>query len=194
MVLNVDLPNDKIRDEEALLGNLMTDAMRIKAKTQIAIMGGGGLRASLAKGEITYGDIYRVLPFTNKLSAFRLVGADLLTTLEHGVSRYGVSGNGRFLQVSGLRYTFDPSKPIGQRIVAADVMIDSSWQPIDPKKEYSVASDNYIRTGGDDFAILRDKAINPDEDLPPVQDVFSDYLREKSPADARLEGRIRVVK
>jgi 5'-nucleotidase / UDP-sugar diphosphatase len=194
VVLNVDLPNTKVRDEETLLGDLMADAMRIKAKSQIAIMGGGGLRAGLAKGELTYGDIYRVLPFTNKLSAFRLAGADLLATLEHGVSRYGESGNGRFLQVSGLRYAFEPAKEKGRRVLWAEVFVDSAWTRIDPKKEYFVAADNYIRSGGDDFAILRDRAIEPDEDLPPVQDVFVQYLRERSPVAPRLEGRIRIVK
>jgi len=194
VTINIDLPDAKVRIEETLLGDLVADAMRTTAKTQVALMGGGGLRAGLSKGELTYGEIYRVLPFSNKLTKFRLTGADLLLTLEHGVSRYGEGGNGRFLQVSGLRYAFDPSKEKGQRLQSADVYEDSAWSRIDPKKEYSVATDSYIRGGGDDFTVLRDKAIDPNDDLQTVQDVLVGFLREKNPIDARLEGRIRVVK
>ncbi len=192
--LAIDFPADKVRDEETLLGNLYCDAMRAKSKTQIAIQGGGGLRATLNKGEITYGDVYKLLPFNNKLVTYKLKGADLLATLEHGVSRYGESGNGRFLQVSGLRYTFDPNKPKGQRITSAEVQRDAGWDNFDPKMEYTIASDNYIQTGGDDFQILVDKAFDVNQDLPPVLDVFVEYLQANSPVMARLEGRIRIIK
>lgn len=192
--MGMDFPADKVRDEETVLGNLYCDAMRAKAKTQIAIQGGGGLRATLNKGEITYGDVYRLLPYNNKLVTYRLKGSDLLAVLEHGVSRYNESGNGRFLQVSGLRYAFNPNRPVGQRITAAEVQRDAGWHNLDPTKEYTIASDNYIQTGGDDYQILVDKAFDVNEDLPPVLDVFVEYLQANSPVLARLEGRIRVVK
>ena len=193
--LAVDLPNAGSREAETALGNLVADAMRERAGTPIAIVGGGGLRAGLAAGEVKVGDIYRVLPFTNKLTRFRLKGADLRAALEHGVSRYGVSGGGRFLQVSGLRYTFDPLKPKGDRIVAVEVRsARGEWSALKGDTEYLVASDNYIRFGGDDFTVLRDRAIDPDEDLLPIQDVLTDYLAKNSPVTAALEGRIAKVK
>lgn len=192
--LGMDFPSDKVREDETLLGNLYCDAMRAKVKTQIAIQGGGGLRSPLNKGEITYGDVYKLLPFNNKLVTYKLKGADLLATLEHGVSRYNESGNGRFLQVSGLRYAFDPNKPKGQRIIMVEVQRDAGWVNLDTTKEYTIASDNYIQTGGDDFQLLVDKAIDVNEDLPPVLDVFVEYLQANSPVMGRLEGRIRVQK
>ncbi len=195
VTLNADWPADKVRDEETLLGNFVTDAMRQRAKTQIALQGGGGLRAGLNKEQVTVGDIFRVMPFTNKLNAFRLKGTDLLDTIEHGVSRYGESGNGRFLQVSGLRYSFDPTRKKGERVLSVEVQgTDKMWSRVDPLVIYTVASDNYIRTGGDDFTMLRDKAIDPDEDLPPVQDVLMDALKDQSPVEVLLEGRIKIVK
>lgn len=193
-VLNVDLPNRTVREEETLLGDMVSDAMRARAKTQIALMGSGGLRAGLQKGELTYGDIYRVLPFTNKLTTFRLKGIDLLATLEHSVSRYGESGSGRFLQVSGLHYAFDPAGEVNKRILWAEALQDGVWQRVEAAKEYTVACDTYIRSGGDGFNVLHDKAIEPDEDLPPVQDVLIDYLRSKNPFEVRLEGRIKIMK
>jgi 5'-nucleotidase len=194
-LLKIDLPSDKVREEETLLGDFVTDAMRKKAKTQVALQGGGGLRAGLPQGEVTVGQIFSVMPFTNKLNKFSLKGADLLAALEHGVSRYGESGSGRFLQISGLRITVDPKRKKGERIVSAEVQsADRVWKPIDPMAIYSVASDNYIRTGGDDFAMLRDKAFDTDEDLSPVQDVLIDALKENSPVDVKLDGRITILK
>jgi 5'-nucleotidase len=159
----MEFPADKVRDEETLIGNLYCDAMRAKAKTQIAIQGSGGLRVTLNKGEITYGDVYRLLPFNNKLVTYKLKGADLLTALEHGVSRYGESGNGRFLQVSGLRFAFDPNKPKGQRVSDVEVQHNAGFEPIDLNKDYTIASDNYIQTGGDDFKVLADKSFDMNE-------------------------------
>jgi 5'-nucleotidase / UDP-sugar diphosphatase len=192
--MGMDFPADKVRDEETCLGNLYCDAMRAKAKTQIAIQGGGGLRATLNKGEITYGDVYKLLPFNNKLVTYKLKGSDMLATLEHGVSRYGESGNGRFLQLSGLRFAFAPDKPKGQRVSSVEIQLGALFEPLDPAKEYTIASDNYIQTGGDDYQVLVDKAFDVNEDLPPVLDVFVEYLQANSPVTARLEGRIRVLK
>jgi 5'-nucleotidase len=192
--MGMDFSADKVRDEETCLGNLYCDAMRAKAKSQVAIQGSGGLRSTLNKGEITYGDIYKLLPFNNKLVAYKLKGVDLLATLEHGVSRFNESGNGRFLQVSGLRYTFDSNKPKGQRITSVEIQRDAGWDNLDPLKEYTIAGDNYIQTGGDDYKVLVERAYDVNEDLPPVLDVFVEYLQANSPVISRLEGRIRVVK
>jgi 5'-nucleotidase len=193
--LKIDLPGDKVREEETLLGDFVTDAMRKKAGTQIALQGGGGLRAGLAAGEVTVGQIYTVMPFANRLNAFSLKGADLLATLENGVSRYGESGNGRFLQLSGLRISFDPKRKKGERIVTAEVQTpEKTWKSIDQAGVYTVASDNYIRTGGDDYTMLRDKAFDTTEDLPPVQDVLIEAIRENSPVTVQLDGRIKIVR
>jgi len=195
VTLEIELPAGKVREEETLLGDLFTDALRWKAKSQVALQGGGGLRDTLTRGPITVGDIYRVLPFTNNLCTYRLRGEDLRSALENGVSRINESGNGRFLQVSGMRYSYDPAQIKGQRIRSVDVQrADATWEVLDPARVYSIASDNYIRNGGDDFSILRDKAMDANEDLPPVQDIFVEYLQLKNPVDAKLEGRIRVVK
>src|SRR5690606_29162202 len=95
---------------------------------QIAIANGGGLRASIDEGEITMGEVLTVLPFSNTLATFELKGADIVASLENGVSQVA-DGGGRFPQVAGLKYTFDTSKPVGERISDVLVQDGDEWVP-----------------------------------------------------------------
>jgi 5'-nucleotidase len=198
------LPGDKVREGEALLGNLIADAIRARADADLALVEGGGVRSGVeANSPITYGTVYRVFPFNNTLCRVTLKGSDVLAALEHGVSRYRGSGNGRFLQVSGLRYAFDPSNPApgagqpGRRVTRVEVAVRGQpgrFERLDPDAGYTVACDSYLRGGGDDFAVLRDRAVNPNDDLGAVQDVLIEFIAANSPLRPRLEGRIQVVK
>ena len=100
-----------VRNSETALGNLITDGMLDKAKefnpnTVIAIQNGGGIRAAIDKGDITLGDIITVLPFGNTLATMDLTGEQILTALEHSVSK-APGESGGFLHVSGMKYTYD---------------------------------------------------------------------------------------
>ncbi len=92
---------------ECLLGNVVTDAMLWQVNTvgggdyQIAVTNGGGLRAALLAGDVTYGGVMNVLPFGNTIATMGLKGSDLLAALEHSVRSYP-GENGGFLQVSGM--------------------------------------------------------------------------------------------
>jgi 5'-nucleotidase/UDP-sugar diphosphatase len=119
---------------ECGMGNLVADAQLDRVADQgvtISIANSGGLRASIDAGEITMGEALTVLPFSNTLATFQISGADLLASLENGVSQVADVA-GRFPQVAGLMYTFDTSKPVGERI--SDVVVEEgdAWVPIDP--------------------------------------------------------------
>ncbi|MYB34845.1 MAG: multifunctional 2',3'-cyclic-nucleotide 2'-phosphodiesterase/5'-nucleotidase/3'-nucleotidase, partial [Gammaproteobacteria bacterium] len=105
-------PIDGIRTNcqirECKIGNLVADAMLAQMKSQgydIAITNAGGLRSSIDQGEITMGEVLAVYPFQNRLSSFELTGADILASLESGVSLVEKE-SGRFPQVSGLRFRY----------------------------------------------------------------------------------------
>lgn len=191
--ITVALPNDRVRLEETLLGNLVADAYRATAKSQIGIIGGGGLRAPLPGNKpLTYGDIYTTLPFGNILCRISLSGADIVAALEHGVS--GIeSKRGQFLQVSGLRYRFDLKAPIGKRILSVEVQEGASFVPINPKARYTIALDSFLRNGGDGFTMFRDNATNALDDLGPVTTALMRYIAEHAPVTPRLEGRIQII-
>jgi 5'-nucleotidase len=182
------------RVAECNLGNLITDAMRALTGAQVALENGGGIRASIKEGDVTLGDVLTVLPFGNLVSTFNLTGEDLLAALENGASKME-EGAGRFLQVSGLRYQIDPSKPAGSRILSVDVLdAQGKYQPLDPKAVYLVASNDFMREGGDGFTMLAEKGFDANDYGQPLDQVLSDYIKAHSPVDSKLEDRIIIKK
>lgn len=188
------------RFEECNLGNLITDAILWKTQDQgiqIALQNGGGIRASVPAGPVSMGHVLEVLPFGNTIATFELKGSDLLEVLENGVSRAENpenEGTGRFLQVAGLRYSWDPTKPVGQRIVSVEVRNpDGSYRPLDPEAIYKVAANDFMRRGGDDYAVLAERAINPYDFGAPLDEAVAEYIQVHSPVAPQVEGRITRV-
>lgn len=180
------------RQVECSMGNLVADAMLARVADQgvtIAIQNGGGLRASIDAGTITMGEVLAVLPFQNTLATFQLTGADVVAALENGTSQLA-DGAGRFAQVAGLRYTFDPEAPVGERV--RDVLVKSGdeWVPIDPEALYGVVSNDFMRSGGDGFRMFRDDAVNAYDFGPDLADVLAEYLQANQPYQPYTDGRI----
>lgn len=170
------------RAMECSMGNLVADAMldRVKGEgVSIAIQNGGGVRASIDQGPITMGEVLTVLPFSNTLATFQLTGADIIASLENGLSDIE-NGAGRFPQVAGLKYSFDKTKPSGSRLVG-DVMVeeDGTWAPIDPAKVYGVVTNNFMRNGGDGYALFSTNGQNAYDFGPPLENVLADYIASK---------------
>ncbi|WP_417525681.1 bifunctional metallophosphatase/5'-nucleotidase [Marinovum sp.] len=177
------------RAMECPMGNLIADAMLARVKDQgieVAIQNGGGIRASIDAGEVTMGEVLTVLPFQNTLSTFQVSGATLLEALENGVSEVE-EGAGRFPQVAGLTFAFDASKPAGERV--SDVMVGGAALEMD--KTYGVVSNNYVRNGGDGYAMFRD-AENAYDYGPDLADVMAEYLAAQGPFKPYTDGRITV--
>ena len=198
--VDLDGSRESCRFAECTMGNLVTDAILWATQdqgVQIALQNGGGIRASIPAGPVTVGQVLEVLPFGNTVATFEIKGADLLAALENGVSRAENpenEGTGRFLQVAGLRYTWDPTRPVGERIVSVEVRAeDGSWQPLDPDAVYKVAANNFIRNGGDEYSMFAEKAMNVYDFGPLLADVVMDYIAQHSPVTAELEGRITRV-
>ncbi|MDY0885621.1 bifunctional metallophosphatase/5'-nucleotidase [Dongia soli] len=183
------------RKEECSMGNLIADAMLDRVKGQgidIAIENGGGLRASFGAGDITLGDVLTVLPFQNTLATFQLTGAEVVAALENGLSRID-DGAGRFPQVAGLRYSFDKTKPAGKRVVAVQVKQGEAFVPLDPAKTYGIVSNNYMRAGGDGYAVFVQNGKKAYDFGPNLEDVVSDYLMHHTGYKPYLDGRVAAV-
>ncbi|MBV2360086.1 5'-nucleotidase/apyrase family protein [Thalassococcus sp. CAU 1522] len=175
------------RAMECPMGSLIADAMLDRVKDQgiqIAIQNGGGIRASIDAGPITMGEVLTVLPFQNTLSTFQVTGATIVAALENGVSQIE-EGAGRFPQVAGLSYAFDATKPAGERV--SDVMVGGA--PIEMDKVYGVVSNNYVRNGGDGYAMFRD-AQNAYDFGPDLADVTAEFLAKTGPFKPYTDGRI----
>ncbi len=184
---------------ECLLGNVISDAVLEDTGVDIVFQNGGGIRADIDEGEVTLGEVLNVLPFGNLISTFELSGADVIAVLENSVSRIQLDENnnpvvdgasGRFMQVAGLRYSFDATQEVGSRIVSADVMQDGEYVAVDVEAIYSVATNDFVRAGGDGYSVLAENAINPYDQGRPLDQVVADYIAANSPISAMMEGRI----
>ncbi len=183
------------RAKECTMGNLVADAMVDRVKDQgitIAIQNGGGLRASIDAGTVSMGEVLTVLPFQNTLATFRLKGSDIVAALENGLSQIQ-DGAGRFPQVSGLKYSFDKSQEPGKRVVSVEVKEGNAFVPLDPEKVYGVATNNYMRAGGDGYKIFATAGQNAYDFGPGLETVVADYIAKNSPYKPYVDGRITEV-
>ncbi|ENN87386.1 putative 5'-nucleotidase protein [Rhizobium freirei PRF 81] len=183
------------RVQECSMGNLVADAMLDRTRAQgisIAIQNGGGLRASIGAGDVSMGDVLTVLPFQNTVATFQLTGADVKAALENGLSQID-DGAGRFPQVAGLKYSFDKSKPAGSRLISVDVQEGKEFKPLDPEKTYGVVSNNYMRAGGDGYAVFAKNAKNAYDFGPNLEAVVADYLGAHNPYKPYTDGRVTQV-
>jgi 5'-nucleotidase len=176
----VDTPNAA---GESALGNLIADAQRAAMHADVALMNQGGIRTSLAAGPQTWGALFAVQPFSNTLIAMELSGAQLLRALEQQWQETPA----RLLQVSGLRYVWDPARPPGARV--REVLV--AGRPLQAKARYRVVVNSFLASGGGGFDVFTQGTRR--ETGPVDLDALIDYLKAN---DGRLsphiEGRARV--
>ncbi|SCI76987.1 Trifunctional nucleotide phosphoesterase protein YfkN precursor [uncultured Flavonifractor sp.] len=197
-----------VRTQESPLGNLAADALRDYCDADIAIQNGGGIRAGLTAGDVTVGDVFAMLPFDNKVTLVEVTGQTVWDALENGVDGYPTT-NGKFPQVSGIKYTFDGSKPAGERIVSVTL---EDGTPLDLDAWYTLACNDFMCGGGDGYTMLN--VFNPDDgnehngetaaqDLPGCKLVYrtndyyrtvvSEYIKAQGNIAPALDGRITIL-
>ena len=178
--ISEDWPTRWVRSRETNLGDLCADAYRTKFDADIAFVNGGGVRANIPEGDITFQQIINVHPFGNTGVLVEVTGQQVLDALEMG-SRAYPGENGGFLHVAGLTYEIHPE-------VEANVVIDAEkmWQgpkdasapyrvqnvkvmnretglyePLDLTKTYKLAGHNYMLLDmGDGFAMFGANNVN----------------------------------
>ena len=142
-----------VRSGETAFGNLLADAMREATGSDIALVNGGGIRGDTiypSGTKLTRKLVLTELPFGNRTVKLRLTGAQVREALENGVSQVE-RVSGRFPQVSGLAFAFDPRKPAGSRVVRVAV----GGVPLDPNRTYTLATVDFLARGGDGYAVFR---------------------------------------
>ncbi|WP_082686920.1 bifunctional UDP-sugar hydrolase/5'-nucleotidase [Bacillus sp. FJAT-27445] len=194
--------NPAARTGETNLGNLIADGMLAKAKTinpdtVIALQNGGGVRDTLAAGDITLADIFKVLPFGNALGIMTLKGSEIKAALEHGV-KDAPTASGGFLQVSGLKFTYDTSKPLNEKVLTVQVQDkNGNYSQLDLQKDYVVATNIFTAKGGDGFVVFK-KAYDEGRVSEPGfvdWEILRDYIEAQpnKTVNPSVEGRIVKV-
>jgi 5'-nucleotidase len=142
-----ELPLQPACSGESALGDLVADAQREAAGAQIALVTPAWLRAGIDAGPVTWGELFTVQPFGNRVVTVRLSGATLLRILE---SQWTDPDKLRVLNVSGIRYVWDPDAPPGHRV--HDVRVGDA--PLDPTAGYTTAVSDFLADGGDNLPAL----------------------------------------
>ena len=171
-------------EPESSLGDLVADAQRAAAGTELAFMNAAGIRSDLERGPITYGALYEVQPFGNVVMRLSLTGEQVLRLLEQQFDRRPGAAP-RFLRIAGLRYVYDLARPAGRRIVSAQ---HAGGQPLDPARRYTVAANDFIAGGGDFYSVLAEAT----DATPVVRDLeaLESFIRaQPAPLRVGADGR-----
>lgn len=155
-----------IRRYETNLGNFVTDIMLASTHADLAILNSGTLRSDRIhpRGDFTMRDLYNILGYIDPIAVLDASGEHILRALENGVSQWPKL-EGRFPQVSGCAFTFDPNKPPGARIDPRDVSIGD--EPLDLKKRYKLTTKAYLASGKDGYDMLKEcKTLVPGDESP----------------------------
>ena len=188
-VTELDSRKKTVRTEEAAIGNLIADAMREGVDADIGFANGGGIRANKIYEpgtSLTRGDILTELPFGNVVVKLELNGAQIWEALENGVSKVE-NGAGRFPQVSGMSFVWNPKAKGGARIVSAKI----GGQPLNKGRTYTVATNNYAAGGGDGYKVFKKgKVLIDASGATLLASMVMDYIKAKGTVSPKIEGRI----
>jgi len=206
-----------IRSQETNLGDLCADAYRVMLEADIGWVNGGGIRAEIGPGDITYGDIIKVHPYSNMICLVEVSGQQILDALEFSYRSMGVGENGGFLQLSGLKCAVDTSIPSGVKTDekgmflgvdgprrVSDVQVlekDGGYAPLDPAGRYSLAchdymlysqGDGYSMFGKDNVTVLKDRyMVDSDVLIRYITDVLGGTVTQAQ--YGRSQGRIQAA-
>lgn len=165
------------------LGRLIADAQRAAAGTQLAIMNNGGIRTELPAGEITWGTLYQLQPFENRLVRLTLTGAQIREVIEHIVR-----GNQPGMHISGFTVHYDPQKPAGSRVIR---MVLPNGTEIRNNASYTMTVNDFLADGGDALAVLTRASKREDVGIVDL-DALIEYL-QKQPQPTRAPAEPRFI-
>ena len=187
----LDARSAENRTRETNVGNLVADAFRKAMAADVSLINGGSIRADgvLGRGQLTMRDVLSILPFKNRLIKISVSGATLRAAIENGVSRSAEELQpGGFPQVSGIKFSFDASRPAGTRVI--DLTINGS--PLDNSRKYSVATTTFIALdGGDGYAMLKGaQVLLPPDRAPFDYEALQRAITVMRTVKPRVENRI----
>ncbi|MFN6969891.1 MAG: bifunctional metallophosphatase/5'-nucleotidase [Rheinheimera sp.] len=188
--VELDTSRRLVRSQENAMANLVVDAMIWHTGADIALVNAGNIRGEKhypAGTVLTRRDIAMELPYRNQVILIEVTGKQLLAALENGLSQLELL-RGRFAHVSGLQMEFDPSLPVGKRVLS--VMIKG--QPLVPKQTYKLATFDYLAQGGDGYKALVDlPQLNYSNQMNKlIAEVVVDYIKQQKTIAPVVEGRL----
>lgn len=168
---------------EAPLNNLICDAMIEATAADFSFTNFGGIRADIRIGPITPKDVFKVLPFGNTIVVLHLEGTFLRELIEGKIK-----GNRSGLAIGGGQIIYDPSNEDGRKIISFDI----AGTPLDPEKNYRVATTDYLAEGNSGLTQLTElPSQNVDQTGILLRDAVTQYIQRHSPLKIKTDGRWR---
>ena len=180
----------RLRASETNLGNLVADAVRAAARSDIALVNGGGVRGDRVHqpGPLTRRMLIEIHPFGNVVTTLSVPGRVVAAAIEHGVSRLPLSA-GQFPQVSGLTFRVNADAPAGTRV--SEVRVANA--PLDPNRTYTLAIPDFLLAGGDGYTMFKgQKVLVGPEAGPTMAAALESYVAAQREIAPEVEGRIVI--
>jgi len=193
------------RLKEVPIGDLMADALRARYQTQLSLVNGGGIRASIPSSyapadlslrrpatgyqpglpyDLVMGDVFTVLPFANDAATVTVTGAQVWGMAENGLSSLPAA-NGKFPQIAGFKITYNSTLPAGSRVLSIEL---ESGEPITKTEgSYSLATLDFVFLGGDGYTMLPGSPGNIRER---ATDALAEYIKAAGTITPVLKGRL----
>jgi 5'-nucleotidase len=192
--VELDVKSASVRSQETNMSDFIADAFRQAMGADIAVVNGGSIRADMIirPGVLTKRDVLSMLPFNNRVVKLQVSGTVIRAALENGVSTAAEEVQpGRFAQVSGIRYTFDTSRPPRQRITSITI----AGKPLDERRTYTLTTTTYLAVeGGDGYDMFRGATfLVPPEQAPIESDILLKAIASVPAIAPKTDGRIKPV-
>ena len=168
----------KIRTQETNVGNWICDIVKEDTKADVVLINSGTLRADcvVPSGPYSIKDLISLLPMPDPLAIVEIKGSDLILALENSVSKYPRL-EGRFAQVSGVKFKYKSSRKEGNRVDRNSVHVGGEL--IDVNKRYSLCTKEYLLKGKDGYTMLANQKLLVDaENLCPLPTMVRNYFKK----------------
>lgn len=148
-------------ESECSMGDLVVDLFRDFVKTDVFLLNTGKIRSAFKSGPINRKAVYDTLPFGGNIVTARMTGSELIRVLNRSCTYVGNPQAGRgFLQVSGMSFSWDPSRPEMDKVLPESVRVGG--KTLNPESTYLVGTEAYIFGGGDGYIDFREMGIKQD--------------------------------
>lgn len=186
VIATLTRPLRRSGDSQSLLGNMIVDAMNYSAQSDIAMSNFGGVRNDLEAGPVTIEDIFRVLPFGNKMAVVQVSGQFIKELIEDRVT-----GNSRGMLISGAVVVVDKRKPNRDRVTIQSIQ----GKPFDPQKSYKLAVSDYLAEGNSGFGRLTEvDASHMIYSGIMVRQALIDYMNAGQTEKTKIDNRWTLIK
>uniref|UniRef100_A0A6U0KV08 5'-nucleotidase n=1 Tax=Percolomonas cosmopolitus TaxID=63605 RepID=A0A6U0KV08_9EUKA len=190
---------ENVRRKETSMGNLVCDVLRDRTRSDVCLIPGGSLRGNrilYPQTSVRESTILSEFPFHNHIVVVKLTASELFQVLEHGLTALDLKGSGRFPQVSGIKFRYDPHAPPFNRIVSLETDLGEEISRCSNSTEvtYTLAIPDFCLHGGDGYgSVLSDKPVLY-EKRELISAMVIDWIKQKHCISPTLEGRIVEVR